>query len=195
MDDIRSVVAFSMPIAWMTLILNQMAPLRKINVLTTCILGLSILLSGIAFRNGNLIPALRFFLSPLLHADYLHLCLNVLGGFLVIGRLEETNGPRQTAVLLSAAYVCQVILVAFYAFVVRLPIDILGLSCIVFAALGCFVHQQFRRLSNAQKSTFVISMVLMGFLEVSVRTAIVHYLAFMLGLIMSLALGKVEQET
>ena len=173
--------------------LNHKAPLRNVNVYTWCLLALSAMLSVISFQLeslGRVLPIIRIVISPLLHADYLHLCVNTLGGFLVLSRLEETNGLRLTSAILTAAYVVHVILVAFCVFVLRLPLDVLGLSSIVFAGLGFFVHQIHRDLSKVQKNAFVSSIVLMVIFEVSVQTILVHCFALMFGFMLAFLSGK-----
>jgi membrane associated rhomboid family serine protease len=130
---------------------------------------------------------MKTFLSPLLHADYLHLCLNIFGSYLVVGRFEDINGTRPTLVLLLATYFCQVILVAFTVYMTGLPIDILGISCLVYASLGHIVQQNFTRLSTTEKNSLVCALVLMVIFETSLRTIIVHGLAFTFGVALSVA--------
>ena len=182
-----------MPIAWMTLILSNRVSLRKISLVSWSVLCVTVLASVVALQTqffSNLPVPIRILLSPLLHADYLHLCLNNLGCYLVVGRFEEINGTRQTSSLLLATYFCQVILVAVTVFVTRLPIDILGISCLVYASLGHIVQQNFGRLSNIEKNTFVSAMVMMVIFEVSLRTIIVHCLAFTFGVALALVKSK-----
>ena len=49
------------------------------------------------FRNAP--SSFRIVFSPLMHADYLHLCLNIFGGFLVLNQLEEAIGKKRTVVI------------------------------------------------------------------------------------------------
>jgi len=173
----------------MTLILRHRISLRQINVVTWSLLCVTLIASVSAMETkllSSLPQSIRILLSPFLHADYLHLCLNVLGSFLVIGRLEECNGARLTSKLLLITYFCQVTLVAVTVYLIGIPIDILGISCLVFAALGHIVQQNFRRLSNTEKNTFVSAMVMMVIFEESLRTIIVHCLALTFGVVLAL---------
>ncbi|MEY3601797.1 MAG: hypothetical protein RL169_1041, partial [Armatimonadota bacterium] len=43
-------------------------------------------------------------ISPVVHADYLHLCVNLLGGLLVLSRVEEKSGWRQTLLVVCLSY-------------------------------------------------------------------------------------------
>jgi membrane associated rhomboid family serine protease len=182
-----------MPIAWLTLILSNRVSLRKFNLVSCSLLCVTLLASAIALQTelvSNLPVPIRILISPVLHADYLHLCLNILGSYLVMGRFEESNGTRQTAVLLFSTYLCQVFIVALTVYLVRMPIDILGISCLVFASFGHIVQQNFRRLSNVEKNTFVTAMVLMVIIEVSLRSIIAHGLAMALGAGLAFAKSK-----
>jgi cell shape-determining protein MreD len=68
-----------------------------------------------------------------------------------------------------------------------LPIDILGISCLVYASLGHIVQQNFTRLSTTEKNSLVCALVLMVIFETSLRTIIVHGLAFTFGVALSVA--------
>lgn len=173
----------------MTLILRHRISLRQINVVTWSLLCVTLIASVVALETQSLssLPGpIRILISPFLHADYLHLCLNILGSFLVIGRLEECNGARLTSSLLLITYFCQVTLVALTVYVIRIQIDILGISCLVFASLGHIVQQNFRRSSRLEKNTLVSAMVMMVIFEESLRTIIVHSLALTFGVTLAL---------
>lgn len=182
-----------MPIAWMTLILSHRISLHKVNIVSWSLLCVTLAASIYAPQTqffSSLPMPIRIFISPFLHADYLHLCLNILGSFLVVGRLEDCSGARLTSSLLLTTYLCQVIVVAFNVYVIRMPIDILGISCLVFASLGHIVQQKIRGMSNIEKNTFVLAMVLMVIIEVSLRTIIAHGLAMALGAALAFAKSK-----
>ncbi len=182
-----------MPIAWLTLILSNRISIRKSSFVSWSLLCVTLVASVGALQtqfSSSLPVPIIILLSPFLHADYLHLCLNILGSFLVVGRLEDSTGARLTSSLLLTTYLCQVIVVALTVFVIRMPIDILGISCLVFASLGHIVQQNFRRLSNIEKNTFVSSMVLMVIIEVSLRTIIAHGLAMALGAVFAFVKSK-----
>ena len=188
MDVIRSVIAFSMPIAWMCLFLNRPEHRRRPQWIALCLLLISTVMSVMTFRFDpfrNAPSLLRILVSPFLHADYLHLCLNVFGGFLVLNRLEEVVGSRRLLIVIVLALTTHVSLISILFAMSRAPLEVLGLSWTVFTALGYLVMLRFSTYKIAQKISIVVVLILMMLIEVSTQTIVVHCLAVLFGAALS----------
>ena len=135
------------------------------------------------FRNAPSI--FRVLVSPFLHADYLHLCLNVFGGFLVLNRLEEVVGSRRLVIVIVLALTTHVSLISILFVMSRGPLEVLGLSWTVFTALGYLVMLRFSTYKMAQKISVVAVLILMMLFEVSTQTIVVHCLAVLFGAALS----------
>lgn len=135
------------------------------------------------FRNAP--SLLRISVSPFLHADYLHLCLNVFGGFLVLNRLEEAEGSRRLVIVIMLALTTHVSLISILLVMSRAPLEVLGLSWTVFTALGYLVVLRFSTYKKAQKISIVVVLILMMLIEVSTKTIVVHCLAMLFGAALS----------
>lgn len=131
------------------------------------------------FRNAPYL--LRILVSPLLHADYLHLCLNVFGGFLILNRLEEAVGRRRLVIVIALAVATHVSFISIVFAMSRAPLEVLGLSWTVFTALGYLVMLRFSTYKMAQKISVVAVLILMMLIEVSTQTIVVHCLALLFG--------------
>lgn len=136
-----------------------------------------------AFRNAPYL--LRILVSPFLHADYLHLCLNVFGGFLVLNRLEEVVGSRRLLIVIVLALTTHVLLISILFVISRAHLEVLGLSWTVFTALGYLVVLRFSTYKMAQKISIVAVLILMMLIEVSTQTIVVHCLAVLFGAALS----------
>ena len=135
------------------------------------------------FRNA---PSMfRILVSPFLHADYLHLCLNVFGEFLVLNRLEEVVGSRRLLIVIVLALTTHVLLISILFAMSRAPLEVLGLSWTVFTALGYQVMFGFSTYKMAQKISVVALLVLTMLIEVSTQTIVVHCLAVLVGAALS----------
>ena len=135
------------------------------------------------FRNAP--SLLRILVSPFLHADYLHLCLNVFGGFLVLNRLEEVVGSRRLLIVIVLALTTHVLLISILFAMSRAPLEVLGLSWTVFTALGYLVMLSFSTYKMSQKISVVAVLILMMLIEVSTQTIVVHCLAVLFGAALS----------
>jgi membrane associated rhomboid family serine protease len=120
-----------------------------------------------------------------LHADYLHLCLNVFGGFLVLNRLEEVVGSRRFLLVIVLALTTHISLTSVLFGISRAPLEVLGLSWTVFTALGYLVLLRFSIYTMAQKISIVVVLLLMILIEVSTQTIVVHCLAVLFGAALS----------
>lgn len=184
MDVLRSVIAFSMPIAWMCLFLNRPEHRRRPQWIALCLLLISTVMSVMTFRIDpfrNAPYLLRILVSPLLHADYLHICLNVFGGFLVLNRLEEAVGRRRLVIVIALAVATHVSFISIVFAMSRAPLEVLGLSWTVFTALGYLVMLRFSTYKMAQKISVVAVLILMMLIEVTTQTIVVHCLALLFG--------------
>ena len=141
-----------------------------------------------SFRNAP--SSVRIVMSPLLHADFLHLCLNIFGGFLVLNQLEEAIGKKRTVVILAFALTIHISTVWVLAVLTRTPIEVLGLSWTIFTALGYLLMLRISTYKTAQKLSFFLVMLLMSLIEVSTQTIIVHGLAILFGGGLSLFVSK-----
>lgn len=135
------------------------------------------------FRNAS--SLLRILVSPFLHADFLHLCLNVFGGFLVLNRLEEIVGSRRLVIVIALALTTHVSLISILFAMSRAPLEVLGLSWTVFTALGYLVLLRLSTYKMAQKISIVVVLILMMLIEVSTQTIVVHCLAMLFGAALS----------
>ena len=124
-------------------------------------------------------------MSPIVHADYLHLCVNLLGGLLVLSRVEEKSGCRQTLVVVCLSYALHVCSLALVTTVFAQSIDIMGLSSTVYTALGFYFKENLPYSSNKEKTSFVPFLILMLILDVALRSIIVHLVALAFGLAVS----------
>lgn len=193
MDVIRSVIAFSMPIAWMYLFLHRTEHHRRTQFVANCLLMVSGMMSLIAFKFDpfrNAPSSLQILVSPLLHADYLHLCLNIFGGFLVLNQLEVAIGKRRSVVMIALALTAHISTVWLLAVLTQTPIEVLGLSWTIFTALGYLLLLRFSTYKTAQKISFCLVLFLMSLIEVSTQTIVVHGLAILFGGGLSLLLSK-----
>jgi membrane associated rhomboid family serine protease len=120
-----------------------------------------------------------------LHADYLHLCLNVFGGFLVLNRLEEVVGSRRLLIVIVLSLTTHISLMSILFIISRAPLEVLGLSWTVFTALGYLVLLRFSIYTMAQKISIVVVLLLMILIEVSTQTIVVHCLAVLFGAALS----------
>lgn len=121
-------------------------------------------------------------MSPIAHADYLHLSVNLLGGLLVLSRVEEKSGWRQMIVVICLSYCLHVCSLAVISAVFAIPIDILGLSSTVYTALGFYFKGNLPYFSSKEKTAFLPFLVLMLILDVSLRSIIVHLIALAFGM-------------
>jgi membrane associated rhomboid family serine protease len=177
-----------MPIAWMCLFLNRPEHQRRPKWIALCLLLISTLMSVMTFRFDpfrNAPSILRILVSPFLHADYLHLCLNVFGGFLVLNRLEEVVGSRRFLLVIVLALTTHISLMSILFIIRRAPLEVLGLSWTVFTALGYLVLLRFSIYTMAQKISIVVVLLLMILIEVSTQTIVVHCLAVLFGAALS----------
>jgi membrane associated rhomboid family serine protease len=124
-------------------------------------------------------------MSPIVHADYLHLCVNLLGGHLVLSRVEEKSGWRQTLVVVCLSYSLHVCSLALITTVFAQSIDIMGLSTTVYTALGFYFKENLPNFSNKEKTSFVPFLILMLILDVAVMSIIVHLVALAFGFAVS----------
>ena len=182
-----------MPIAWMYLFLHRTEPHRRTQFVANCLLTVSVMISLLAFKFDpfrNAPSSFRIVFSPLMHADYLHLCLNIFGGFLVLNQLEEAIGKKRTVVMLALALTTHISTVWVLAVLTRTPIEVLGLSWTIFTALGYLLLLRFSTYKTAQKISFCLVLFLMSLIEVSTQTIVVHGLAILFGGVLSLLLSK-----
>jgi len=132
-----------------------------------------------SFRNAP--SLLRILIAPFIHADYLHLCLNVFGGFLVLNRLEEVVGSRRLLLVIVLALTTHISLTSILLVISHVSLEVLGLSWTVFTALGYLVMLRFSIYTMAQKISIVVVLLLMILVEVSTQTIVVHCLAVLFG--------------
>ncbi|MFM7186990.1 MAG: rhomboid family intramembrane serine protease [Armatimonadota bacterium] len=131
-----------------------------------------------------------YLISPVVHADYLHMCVNLLGGLLVLSRVEEKSGWRQTLFVVCLSYGLHVVSVALITFVFAKPIEVVGLSSAVYAAIGFFFKENYPYFSAKEKSSIIPFLVLMLVIDVELRSIIVHLVAFAFGLAVSSAMSR-----
>lgn len=196
MDEARSVVAFCIPvIICLFLTSNRSYKHQNVAICTIGLLSVSFLLSIVILRINRLeqLPQLlTWFISPIRHADYLHLCLNILGGYLVIRKLEGCAGWRPTLLVIAAAYLVQIIVIGFLSFVLKLQLDIIGISFIVFTAIGFVINDSLANITKTGIYTFETSLVLSTIIEPSIRTVIVHLVGVLIGFSLSHVLNRVR---
>ncbi len=196
MFEIRSVIAFSIPVVWISLLAPRPPSDRRLVPVTTiCLLALSGVLSIVNFRFNFANSLLRCVAAPLLHADLLHLCLNAFGGFLVLTRLEQSCGSRRTFELVICSYVLHVAANLIVQLVARHPLEILGLSSVIYTVLGYFYIETAPSFSAKVRNTFVVSLVLMAIIEISVQSIIVHIFAVVYGILLAViqtSCGKIK---
>lgn len=177
-----------MPITWITLVTRRPAQVRTVPLVTVCLLLLSALVSLIYLQSERVASPSKFLwcmMSPIVHADYLHLCVNLLGGLLVLSRVEEKSGWRQTLVVVCLSYALHVCSLALVTTVFAQSIDIMGLSSTVYTALGFYFKENLPYSSNKEKTSFVPFLILMLILDVALRSIIVHLVALAFGLAVS----------
>ena len=177
-----------MPITWITLVTRRPTQNRTVPLVTVCLLVVSAMVSLLYLQSERVASPstfLWFMMLPLAHADYLHLSVNLLGGLLVLSRIEEKGGWRQILVVVCISYGLHVCLLAVISAVFAKPIDILGLSSTVYSALGFYFKDNLPYLSNKEKTSFVPFLVLMLILDISLRSIIVHLVALAFGMAVS----------
>lgn len=182
-----------MPITWITLVTRRPAQLRTVPLVTVCLLVSSGLISLIILQSVRVASPstlLWCMISPVVHADYLHLCVNLLGGLLVLSRVEEKSGWRQTLLVVCLSYGLHVFSTALITTVFVKSIDIMGLSSTVYTAIGFFFKENFSYFSNKEKTSFVPFLVLMLIFDVAIRSIIVHLVALAFGLAVSSVMSR-----
>jgi len=173
----------------MCLFLNRSEHRRRPQWVASILLTVSVMMSLLElllapFRHTPSI--LRILISPFLHADYLHLCLNIFGGFFVLNQLEEAIGKRRSVVIIASALTAHVSTVWVLVVLTRIPVEVLGLSWTIFTALGYLVALRLSTYDTVQKISIFLVMLLMGLIEVSGQTISVHCLAIIFGGALSL---------
>jgi membrane associated rhomboid family serine protease len=138
----------------------------------------------------NVLPALRGLASPFLHADYLHLCLNIFGGFLVLNHLEAAIGKKRSLIVILFALITHISIVWGLSKLNRAPFEVLGLSGTIFTALGFLLFLNFSKYKTPQKISIFLVILLMVLVEVSRQTIVVHSLGIILGCMLSLFLFR-----
>lgn len=174
---------------WILLVRQRSAQIQFIPLLSVCILTLSALVTVGYLRRlqyAALATLVRSIISPLIHADYLHLCVNMLGGLVVLSRLEEAYGWRQILFVVLLSYCVHVVSIAVISIVFDNPMDIIGLSSIIYTGIGFYITEKYPNLSIIEKTCFWLSVVLMVILDVSIRSIFVHLVAMAVGLILSI---------
>lgn len=177
-----------MPIMWITLVTRRPAQLRTVPLVTVCLLMVSALVSLLYLQSERVASPSKILwcmMSPIVHADYLHLCVNLLGGQLVLSRVEEKSGWRQTLVVVCLSYSLHVCSLALITTVFAQSIDIMGLSTTVYTALGFYFKENLPNFSNKEKTSFVPFLILMLILDVAVMSIIVHLVALAFGFAVS----------
>ena len=185
-----------MPITWILLVRQRSARIQFIPLLSVCILTLSALVTvGYLHRlqYAALATLVRSIISPVIHADYLHLCVNMLGGLVVLSLVEETCGWRQTLFVVLLSYCLHVVSIAFIRIVFDNPMDIIGLSSIIYTGIGFYSKEKYPNLSIKEKTFFWQFLVLMVILDVSIRSIFVHLVAMAVGLILSIFKQKMRR--
>lgn len=178
-----------MPITWILLARQRSARTQFIPLLSVCILALSALVTVVYLHRlqyASLATLVRSMISPVIHADYLHLCMNMLGGLVVLSLVEETCGWRQTLLVVVLSYCVHVVSNSVISIVFDNPVDIVGLSSIIYTGIGFYSKEKFPNLSTKEKTFFWQFLVLMVIFDVSIRSIFVHLVAMAVGLILSI---------
>lgn len=180
-----------MPVTWFTVVVRRPNRVTAVPLVTVCLLAISGIISFFYIRNvgvalSSTLP--RCLVSPLVHVDYLHLCVNLLGALLVLGRIEENNGWRQTIFVVCLSYGLHVLILALITAVFVTSVDIIGLSFIIYTAMGYYFQANVHMLSIKARASFTMFIVLMLILDVEIRSSVVHLVALALGFVMSFAM-------
>lgn len=186
-----------MPITWILLVRQRSARIQFIPLLSVCILALSALVTVVYLHRlqyASLVTLVRSIISPAIHADYLHLCVNMLGGLVVLSRVEETCGWLQTLFVALLSYCVHVVSNAVISIVFDNPMDIIGLSGIIYTGIGFYITEKYQNLSIKEKTCFWLFLVLMVILDVSIRSIFVHLVAMAVGLILSIFKQKKQRD-
>jgi membrane associated rhomboid family serine protease len=188
-----------MPVVIWVSTMVQISPQRRsISMITLCLLTGVCFASVLGFqyqKNVPVNPVLLCLLSPFLHADYLHLFLNVLGGYLVFSKLEELVGGIWMLFVVAVAYTTHALVLAFLMFFRHLSIDILGISTLIFASIGYIYKHTYSSQTTVARVLFVVLLFLMLLIEQSIRTNLVHVLALALGYILSTINERIASRT
>lgn len=182
---------------WILLVRQRSARIQFIPLLSVCILALSALVTVLyiyRLQYASLATLVRSIISPVIHADYLHLCVNMLGGLVVLSRVEETFGWRQTLFVVLLSYCVHVVSNSVISIVFDNPMDIIGLSSIIYTGIGFYSKEKYPNLSIKEKTFFWQFLVLMVILDVSIRSILVHLVAMAVGLILSISNKKQQRD-
>lgn len=113
----------------------------------------------------------------------------------MLSRVEEKSGWRHALLIVGLAYFLHVISMSLLKKVFGESIEIMGLSSIIYTAIGFFFKENLRYSKSNENKSFVLFLALMVVIDVAIGSVIVHSLALAFGLAVSLVMSRHKYDT